>query len=467
MSRLQEQASRGLEQLYEISKLFASFGNAEQTFDAALGIAVKALPLRSAILIETEEGHSRMIVWPAEGQSAEQMRAATEHGAAAYRYLAGAGSTASIQPISEQAGLTALPRPAGIEISPTARFIVIPLVVAYRPLFGALQVEGAQPLDETDLMFVNAIANQLAVAIDRDRAWRQNITRREHAEAKGATAERDRRSAESSSERYEALARENARLYGEAQQAVRVREQLLAIVSHDLRNPLGTILMTADALAKKGTLPLAVGRIQRAANHMRRLIEDLLDFASINAGRLAIKRRPQDPGSMIQETLASFEGVAQEKELQLTANVEPYLPQVYCDYDRIIQVFSNLVSNATKVTAEGGQISLRAEARGHEVLFTVSDNGPGISEEDVKHLFERYWRSDEAEYKGTGLGLAIASGIVGAHGGRIWAESEFGRGAKFLFTIPTADMTMLFTAPAPETSPPAQGVKDTGTADGA
>ncbi|HJX63449.1 MAG TPA: HAMP domain-containing sensor histidine kinase, partial [Polyangia bacterium] len=177
------------------------------------------------------------------------------------------------------------------------------------------------------------------------------------------------------------------------------------------------------------------------------LIEDLLDFASIEVGRLALKRQPQDPGSIIQETLASFEGIAQDKELQLTADADPHLPKVHCDRDRILQVLSNLVGNATKATAEGGHITLRVEARGHELLFAVSDNGPGISEEDVKHLFERYWRSGEAEYKGTGLGLAIARGIVNAHGGRIWVESELGHGATFLFTIPVADVTLLFTVP--------------------
>ena len=98
-----------------------------------------------------------------------------------------------------------------------------------------------------------------------------------------------------------------------------------------------------------------------------------------------------------------------------------------------------MIGNATKATAEGGAVTLRVKARGPDLLFAVSDNGPGISEEDIKHLFERYWRSGEAEYKGTGLGLAIARGIVGAHGGRIWAESKLGRGATFSFTIPAAD----------------------------
>jgi signal transduction histidine kinase len=193
---------------------------------------------------------------------------------------------------------------------------------------------------------------------------------------------------------------------------------------------------------------------------MRRMIDDLLDFASIEAGHLAIKRRPQDPGSMIQETLASFEGVAQDKGLQLTAVVEPHLPWVFCDRDRVLQVLSNLVGNATKATPEGGHISLRIEARGHELLFAISDDGPGIGAEDLEHLFERYWRSDEVEYNGTGLGLAIARGIITAHGGRIWAESELGRGATFFFTVAVADVTLLFTVPAPDAAPAADTSMD-------
>jgi signal transduction histidine kinase len=334
-------------------------------------------------------------------------------------------------------------------------------VVANRPPFGALQWEGAQPLDKADLMFANAITNQLAIALDRDRAWRRDIQRREtaeegrtDAEVSGATSERGRISAELSSDRYEVLAAENARLYEQARQAIRVREQILAIVSHDLRNPLGTILMTASILAKRGTLPQPVGRIQRSAERMLRLIDDLLDFASIEAGSLAIRRQPHDPGSILQETLASFEATAQEKGLRLSAGVEPRLPKVFCDRDRLLQVLSNIVANATKATLEGGQITLRVEGRAQDLMFTVADTGPGISEEDLKHLFERYWRGGETEYKGTGLGLAISRGIISAHGGQMWAESELGKGATFFFTIPAADETSLFTPPGTDEPSP-------------
>jgi signal transduction histidine kinase len=409
------QNPRRLEDLYEISKLFAIFENVEQTFAPALDIVMRTLPLRSAILMEAESGHSKMNVWHPEGRGSEPVRAVKEHVEAAYAYFVGALSTKSTD-LNDQTGPTAEPRHADPEGN-LERFIVLPLVVAHRPPFGVLQLEGTEPFDKAGLIFVNAIANQLAIALDRDRAWRRDITQRERAEA---------------------LAAENARLFKEEQHAVRLREQILAIVSHDLRNPLGAILMTADTLAKQGELPPAVARIRRAAKRMQRLIEDLLDFASIEAGRLAIKRQPEDPGSMILEALASFEGVAQEKGIKLTADVKPHLTEVYCDRGRILQVLANLVGNAIKVTAEGGHITLRVEAREHELLFAVSDDGPGIGEEDKKHLFERYWRSGAAQYEGTGLGLAIVSGIVSAHGGRTWVESELGRGATFLFAVPHA-----------------------------
>jgi signal transduction histidine kinase len=451
----QEQAHLRLQHLYEISKLFAGYEDIDQTVDPALSLINQTLQLRSAILTEAEGRHSRRVVWRAEGVSPEHLQAVKEYVEAAHSYLVGDAPTGPSD-MSERPGKTALPWTAETEAKLGRRFIVMPLVVPHGPPFGTLALEGSRTLDKTDLIFVNAIANQLAIALDRNRAWQQDIIRRVraeagrlHAEAMGAAAERERAIAEGLREKSEALAADNARLYEQAQQAVHVREQILAIVSHDLRNPLGTILLTTGILAKKAVqenvvqkerragLPLAVGRIKRAAERMLRLIEDLLDFASIETGRLAITCEPQEPAAIIDETLASFESATHEKELRLTAEIQSGLPKIYCDRDRILQVLSNLVGNAIKITGEAGQITLRVEAHAEGVLFGVSDDGPGIAEEDLKHLFERYWRSGEAQYKGTGLGLAIARGIVAAHGGRIWVESELGLGATFWFTVPT------------------------------
>jgi signal transduction histidine kinase len=416
-----------LEQLYAISKLFASFENVEQTFDPALDIVAQSLPLRSAILIETHDGHLQMFIWPSPGQSSEHIEAVKQHAETAYKYLSGIPSDTSLD-LTEQVGMTTSPPQPKTEEETeenlASRLIVIPLVVAHGPPFGVLQLEGARSLDKADLMFVNAIANQLAIALDRDHAWRQDISRRQDAEA---------------------MAAENARLYQEAQHAVGVREQILAVVSHDLKNPLGAILLTVDGLQRNPSderrheLPQAVARIRRASERMLRLIEDLLDVSSIEAGRMAIERAPHDAGLILKESLASFESVAKDKRLRLTAEVQPNLPKANCDRDRILQVLSNLVGNATKVTTEGGQITLRVDAREHELLFSVADDGPGIGDEDLEHLFESYWRSGDAKYEGTGLGLAIAKGIVDAHGGRLWPESTRGRGATFRFTIPAVE----------------------------
>ena len=252
------------------------------------------------------------------------------------------------------------------------------------------------------------------------------------------------------------MAVENAQLYRQAQLAIHMREQILTIVSHDLKNPLATILLTADVLSRRGVpqerrrgLPLAVGRLRRAADRMLRLIDDLLDFASIETGRLAIHREPQYPGPLIEETLASFESTAQEHQVHLKGEIQADLPQLLCDRDRILQVFSNLIGNAIKVSPKGGHITLLVEADGAETRFTVSDEGPGIGPDDLQHLFERYWRSDHVVYKGTGLGLAIARGIVAAHGGRIWAESELGRGATFRFSVPNVENAPSSAVPSP------------------
>jgi len=399
---LEETLAR-LKQLYAISKLFASFENVEQTLDPALGIVAETLPLRSAILIETYDGRSQIFVWPSQGQSPDHIRAVKQHAETTYKYFIGVAEAEALE-LTERAGTTTLPGQPETEENLTNRLIVIPLVVAHHKPFGVLQLEGARHLDKADLMFVNAIGNQLAIALNR------------------------------------------TRLYQQAQHAVGVRDQVLAVVSHDLKNPTATILLTLDGLGRKAPVverrhgaPQALARIRRAAESMLRLINDLLDAASIEAGHMAIRCQPHDALAMLQETATTFEEVATENRLRLTTEVEPNLPKAWCDRDRILQVLSNLVANATKVTPEGGQITLRAEAREHELVFAVSDDGPGIGEEDLKHLFDRYWRSGEAEYQGTGLGLAIAKGIVDAHGGRLWPESTLGHGATFLFTVPGAD----------------------------
>jgi PAS domain S-box-containing protein len=234
---------------------------------------------------------------------------------------------------------------------------------------------------------------------------------------------------------------ERERAYREARQAVADRQHVLGVVSHDLRNPLNTIVLAAETL-KEADLPPEIhtkglAAISRAAHRMNRMISDLLDVNSLEAGRLALNLLPQDPRSVVDEVIDLFAAQAATRGLALVNDAPEGLPLVRGDRHRLVQVLANLVSNAVKVTAQGS-VTVRLEATGPEVVFSVSDTGPGIPEEARASIFEPYWRSERSAYKGTGLGLAIVKGIVEGHKGKVWLESEPGRGSTFLFSIPTA-----------------------------
>jgi len=244
--------------------------------------------------------------------------------------------------------------------------------------------------------------------------------------------------------RRASIAVDNVRLYNEAQEAVRVREDLLAIVSHDLRNPLGVVL-ASSALLLKSSLPpekeerarRQIEAIQRAANRMNRLIRDLLDFASIQEGRLSVHLHAQDAVAIVNEVLEALEPLATPKQLRLVHETSAEV-RVACDHDRVVQLFSNVIGNAIKFTPDGGTITVRAVRQGSDVRFAVMDTGPGIPAEERPHVFDRYYQARRKNREGIGLGLSIARGIVEAHGGRIWVESEEGRGSTFYFTLPAA-----------------------------
>jgi signal transduction histidine kinase len=171
---------------------------------------------------------------------------------------------------------------------------------------------------------------------------------------------------------------------------------------------------------------------------MGRLIDDLLDFASLEAGRLSLAPTTQAAAPLVHDACQLFADIARDKGLRLACETGADLPPVPCDRDRVLQVLANLLDNAVKATPAGGAVVVRAEARPGEVCFSVADTGPGMPAEELPHLFERFRRGRQAGYRGTGLGLAIARGIVSAHGGRIWADSAPGRGSTFWFTLPAA-----------------------------
>ncbi len=232
------------------------------------------------------------------------------------------------------------------------------------------------------------------------------------------------------------------RRYEEAQEAIAAREDVLKIVSHDLRNPLSTIAMASSLMLDEELTPDIRARqlraIKRAGERMNRLVQDLLDVAKLEAGRLALKTQQVDVAAIAAEAQDTLGPIADAKSIRLTTDVAPGLTAVQVDPGRVQQILSNLVGNAVKFTPAGGRISISATSGDGAVQIAVSDTGPGIPADRLDQVFGRFWQADRADRRGLGLGLAIAKAIVDAHGGRIWVESEEGNGTTFYFTLPPA-----------------------------
>jgi signal transduction histidine kinase len=282
-------------------------------------------------------------------------------------------------------------------------FVVVPLLSAGKAL-GALFLGSSTPsrgFGFGDLPLAEALADRLAVAVV------------------------------------------NARLYQASVNASQLRDQMLGVVAHDLRNPLSTILLQAAALRRHGPEPerrsqKSEDAIQRAATRMNRLINDLLDVALLESGQLVIERTRLSPRELIAGAIELLRPLAASSTLDLRVDVDEDVPELSGDRDRLQQVLENLIGNAIKFTEPGGSIVTRASSGDHEVLFSVTDTGRGIAAEHLPFVFDRFWQATRAGRQGAGLGLAIARGIVEAHGGRIGVESTQGRGTTFWFTIPRA-----------------------------
>lgn len=223
-----------------------------------------------------------------------------------------------------------------------------------------------------------------------------------------------------------------------AEAAVRVRDETLGIVSHDLRNPLTKIALSADLLvgAPPEDQPELVAGIRAAARQMERLIQDLLDVARLEAGRFSVERSYIDAASVVEEACASNEPLAHQKEQKIVCRIHGELPRICADRERLVQVFGNLIGNALKFTPDRGTITVEATPAEGMVQFEVRDSGPGIPEADLRKVFTPYWQAKKTAHMGAGLGLAIVRGIIEAHGGKVWAETAPGGGALFRFTVP-------------------------------
>ncbi|HLL53475.1 MAG TPA: GAF domain-containing sensor histidine kinase [Myxococcaceae bacterium] len=591
---------RFLRHLYEIGMRLVRFEDLDRTLSALVELMDEVVPLRTVVLVESGnarldgETRPRRFAWRAEGVPEEALASAEAAAWKAYAYLVGTPEVAlgagSLRSRPERARkLSRQPRKGG-------RFITLPLVSEARRIFGALQIQGAAELDEESLGFINAVANQLAIALDRDNAWRREVALREQAEAlerrqrELLAAEQAARKelelahrrktlladvsalmgasldhrvtlpevarllvpdwvdccsidllkedgsfgrlalvlADSSQaphlpegyvpsllathpwicfpggasrracgkapapQRLEwcgypanlrkficvrgqtlgaislmssrptpftpdevnlfeevlqrvAISLDNALLYQRMQEVVSEREDLLATVSHDLQNPLLAISINADGLLQGPPPGQDMARwVERRARSIadavaqtRGLVAGILDRARVQA-ELPLERQPQAMDALVDEALKVLRPLAASKAVKLEVEICEGTPPVLADPLRILQVLSNLIGGAIRATPPRGVIWVRAKQVEHHVRVSVRDSGPGISHEHLPHVFERFWQGASEAQMGVGLGLAIAKGIVEAHSGKIWVNSQPGVGTTFFFTLPLA-----------------------------
>jgi PAS domain S-box-containing protein len=221
-----------------------------------------------------------------------------------------------------------------------------------------------------------------------------------------------------------------------------MKSEFLSNVSHELRTPLQSIggftkLIMNGQVEDAATQQEFLQIIDRETMHLGNLINGLLDMSRLEAGRFRIYKKLVPARDVFIDSLQMFRSLAREKNITLTENVAPEIPEMEIDNERLRQVIINLIGNAIKFSEPDGSVAINVEKQPNELLFQVTDHGIGISEESQKHLFERFYRADgETVRGGTGLGLYISKQIIDAHGGRIWAESKFGEGSTFNFTLP-------------------------------
>jgi len=521
----------------------------------------RVLQARTAVLLDGQE-LQRVLLWAAAGIAPTALEEALEHASKTLGYLTG-GEIASASVVSRAA---VLPGGAAAAIEPR-HFVTLPLV-AHGRVIGVFQLEGAVAFDESDLLFINVVVNQLAVALDRyhvqraleaSRAEVERANRRlrdlqaiAEAALEGTTfdeslsavlramrsmfatdvaalllastdgrtlrrrmsiglnddgdaevlvgagaagriaasgtarsfddvdnldgvsttlrenrihsmlgapmharnrlvgvvyvASRDRRKFADDERQLLELAAdrigtiiENANLYEHALAAIRSRDAVLAVVSHDLRNPLSTVQMSIELLPTDDpelTKPVSI--IKRSVDLMVRLVSDLRDVASIEAGHLAMTIRAEDSRPLVRDAVEGVQAAAAQKSVRIDVRLPERELALDCDRIRITQVLTNLLTNAIKFTPPEGSITISLVEADDHARFSVEDSGSGITEVELPKVFDRYWQAKATAHLGTGLGLTIAKGIVEAHGGTISVESRVDHGTTFSFTVPLA-----------------------------
>ena len=243
------------------------------------------------------------------------------------------------------------------------------------------------------------------------------------------------------------------RLFALAKGTAQARKEVLEMVAHDLKNPLAAIDISLQRLLRKSSaLPdtLKAGKLVGTALHakaaMQELIESLLEQSKLESGNLELELQPGHLEDVIGRATQMLGALASEKSIDIDVIPANKLPMVRFDTARVSQVLANILGNAVKFTPAGGKITVSTSAHKEGVCISIADTGPGIPKHQLDYVFERFWQARATHKRGTGLGLAIAKSVIDAHGGKIWAESDLGQGAKFSFTLPYASRPRLVLA---------------------
>jgi signal transduction histidine kinase len=290
-----------------------------------------------------------------------------------------------------------------------------------------------------------SVGDQPTDALKTSRAIEDHILQRERVTADHVLEVERSDNAMLLSQERQATDRDLSHERARSDNALAMRDDFMGIVSHDLLNLLNAMVSMSSLIEMEVTQDNHVERVvaharrvQRSGVRMGRLVGDLVDVASIEAGMLAVAREVGDPAHVVKEAVDTFQASASGNGVSLVMEIVPPLPPIAFDPARILQVLSNLLNNAIKFTATGGSVIVRVEQRGEEIHFCVRDTGAGIPEDKLEAIFDRFVQVTKNDRRGVGLGLYISKCIVQGHAGRIWAENTTGAGSSFCFTLPVA-----------------------------
>jgi signal transduction histidine kinase/CheY-like chemotaxis protein len=408
-----------LQHLYEISKLLNRFESAERTVPAVVALMARTLPLRSAILIlETASRPSQTLVWPIGEVDADRLRAAQVHTEAAYAQLSGPAARSDSAPHPETGNGE---RPGPTEADKHQNFIILPLVVGHQSIFGALQLECTGRPQEPDLLFANAVINQLAVALDRqaviDASQAATETKQARAEERGKVLlEADRR-----------------------------KNEFLAMLAHELRNPLAPIANAVHLLGlekSEGAIQQqARAVIERQTGRLARLVDDLLEVSRITSGKIHLNLERISFGGIVERAVESVRPLIDQRRHTLTVALPPQPVWLWADTARLEQVVINLLTNAAKYTDEGGQIGVTVQQEREDAVLRVRDTGSGIDPELLPRVFDLFTQADRSldrSQGGLGIGLSLVHRLVAMHAGTVKVESVLGQGSEFTVRLPVS-----------------------------